>query len=203
MATYKDLEKANSEIKTMPIHGKEYAEVAERIKAFRKVYTDGFILTEMMSNENGICVFRAKVGYFTTGGLERVLGEGTAFEKETSSTLNRYSYIENCETSAVGRALGMAGFGIDTSVASKEEVENALNQQTEDKPVDKNPPKEAPNPKDIEEARVRIEIIDKLTELDSTYVERMLEAKGAKNVKDLPNGFWQRCLDRKLKEAKQ
>jgi hypothetical protein len=58
-----------------------------------------------------------------------VLGTGTAYEKESSSFINKTSYIENCETSAVGRALGMCGFGIDVSVASAEEVQNAINNQ--------------------------------------------------------------------------
>ena len=49
--------------------------------------------------------------------------------KENSSFINKTSYIENCETSAVGRALGMAGIGIDTAVASAEEVQNAINNQ--------------------------------------------------------------------------
>jgi galactitol-specific phosphotransferase system IIB component len=60
---------------------------------------------------------------------ERILGTGHAFEEQTSTFINKTSYIENCETSAVGRALGMCGFGIDTSVASAEEVENAINNQ--------------------------------------------------------------------------
>jgi hypothetical protein len=59
-----------------------------------------------------------------------ILGEGTAYEKERSSFINKTSYIENCETSAVGRALGFAGFGIDTSIASLEEVMNAQKQQS-------------------------------------------------------------------------
>ena len=85
----------------------------------------GFIITTLVSNENGVAIFRAEVGDETG----RVLGTGTAYEKEGSSFINSTSYIENCETSAVGRALGMAGFGIDTSVASAEEVQNAqLNQ---------------------------------------------------------------------------
>lgn len=67
-----------------------------------------------------------------------ILGTGTAYEKENSSFINKTSYIENCETSAVGRALGMAGFGIDTSVASAEEVENAMQQQEADKIIDRN-----------------------------------------------------------------
>lgn len=63
-----------------------------------------------------------------------VLGTGTAYEKEGSTFINKTSYIENCETSAVGRALGMAGFGIDTSIASAEEVQNAIaNQGTDDR----------------------------------------------------------------------
>ena len=58
-----------------------------------------------------------------------VIATGTAYEKENSTFINKTSYIENCETSAVGRALGMAGFGIDTSVASAEEVANAIKNQ--------------------------------------------------------------------------
>ena len=80
------------------------------------------------SNDNGVCVFKASVGYYENGD-PRTLGTGTAYEKESSSFINKTSYIENCETSAVGRALGMAGFGIDTSVASYEEVANAIENQ--------------------------------------------------------------------------
>lgn len=143
MATYEDIKKANETIKTTPIKGKDYAEVPQRINAFRQVYPEGFIVTEMKSNDNGVCVFRAEVGY-REGGFRNVLGTGTAYEKESSSFINKTSYIENCETSAVGRALGMAGFGIDTSVASAEEVKNAINNQTkadenieEDRPINK------------------------------------------------------------------
>ena len=39
-----------------------------------------------------------------------------------SSNINKTSYVENCETSAVGRALAMLGIGIDTSIASANEV---------------------------------------------------------------------------------
>lgn len=134
MATFEQLQKANESIRTVNIKGKEYAEVNQRIKAFRMVYPEGFINTDMKSNENGICIFQAAVGYYVEkeGFLDRVtLGTGTAYEKESSTFINKTSYIENCETSAVGRALGMAGFGIDTSVASAEEVETAIaNQDT-------------------------------------------------------------------------
>lgn len=128
MCTFEQLQKANETIKTTDIKGKAYAEVPQRIKAFRMIYPDGFIKTEIIGNENGVCVMRAIVGYESEG-RERILGTGTACEKESANYINKTSYIENCETSAVGRALGMAGFGIDTSVASFEEVQSAIAQQ--------------------------------------------------------------------------
>ena len=131
--TFEDLQRANETIKTTDIKGKEYAEVNQRIKAFRMLYPQGFIETEMLSNENGTCIFKAIVGVksINEGIKDLILGTGTAYEKEGSSFINKTSYIENCETSAVGRALGMCGFGIDTSVASFEEVANAIENQGE------------------------------------------------------------------------
>ena len=137
---FEDIQKANDTIKTTGIERrdkdgnlvvKNYAEVNQRIKAFRMVYPTGTIETEMSSNENGVVIFRANV----YDNEDRLLATGTAYEKENSTFINKTSYIENCETSAIGRALGIAGFGIDTSVASTEEVQNAINnQEVNDKP---------------------------------------------------------------------
>ena len=126
--TFEDIQKANESIGTIDVKGKQYAEVNQRIKAFRMVYPTGVIETEMLSNENGVCIFRAFVGYREGNDLYK-LATGTAYEKENSTFINKTSYIENCETSAIGRALGIAGFGIDTSVASAEEVQNAIANQ--------------------------------------------------------------------------
>lgn len=134
--TYEDIKKANEQLKETEIKGKSYIEVSQRIKAFRMVFPDGFIITDMQSNENGVCIFTALVGYYPDGINGVVIGTGTAYEREDSSYINKTSYIENCETSAVGRALGMAGFGIDTSVASFEEVSNAILNQGDDAPWD-------------------------------------------------------------------
>ena len=141
MITFEDLERANKSIITTDIKGKEYAEVNQRIKAFRMVYPTGAIKTEIISLENGVCVIKATAGYNNEGRFDGdrtefvVLGEGTAYEKEGSTFINKTSYIENCETSAVGRALGMCGFGIDTSVASFEEVQTAIVNQDAEKPI--------------------------------------------------------------------
>ena len=140
--SYLDIAVANETIQTTDIKGKEYAEVNQRIKAFRMVYPQGTIETEMVSNENGVCVFKASIyipeesmqhrdyiNVCTMVNDKRLIGTGYAYEKEDSSFINKTSYIENCETSAVGRALGMCGFGIDVSVASAEEVANAIHNQ--------------------------------------------------------------------------
>lgn len=122
--TFEELKKVNEEIKTVDVKGKQYAEVNQRILGFRKPFPEGFIRTEILSHENGVVVIKASVGVD-----DKVLATGIAYEKEGSSFINKTSYIENCETSAVGRALGMLGIGIDTSIASAEEVQNAIKQQ--------------------------------------------------------------------------
>ena len=47
---YTAIQKANSEIRTIDLKGKDYAMVPERVTAFRKLYPDGFINTEIISN---------------------------------------------------------------------------------------------------------------------------------------------------------
>lgn len=129
MCTWTEIVNANKLIATTDIKGKQYAEVNQRIKAFRSVHPNGSIQSELISLEGGVCTFRVVV----SDSDGKILGTGTAQEKESSSFINKTSYIENCETSAVGRALGMCGFGIDTSVASYEEVANAIENQSNPK----------------------------------------------------------------------
>ena len=111
-------------MKTIEIKGKAYVEVHERIKYFRENFENGKIKTDILELEDGVCVMKASV-YIGSD----LVATGHAYEKESSSFINKTSYIENCETSAVGRALGIFGIGIDASVASVEEVTNAINNQ--------------------------------------------------------------------------
>lgn len=137
MATYNDILKANTTIATKKIKGSEYAMVNQRINAFRSLYPEGFIITtisdgatkDLNGNSFGKSIARAEVGYYSSDGTKVVLATGHAYEVEGTSQVNQTSYIENCETSAVGRALGMMGLGIEASIASAEEVENAIYQQ--------------------------------------------------------------------------
>lgn len=123
-----DIVEANKSIKTIPLKGKEYAEVNQRIKAFRMLYPEGTIIVEKVLPDDPI-----KEGYVlmkaTVMDYGVTLASDMAFEERSSSFVNKTSFIENCSTSAVGRALGMCGFGIDTSVASFEEVKNAIETQ--------------------------------------------------------------------------
>jgi hypothetical protein len=133
---YEDLEEVNKELATVDIKGKAYVQVNTRVVAFRKLFPMGCITTDIVSHEKddkgvSVVVMKATV----TDELGTILGTGYAFEKETSSFINKTSYIENCETSAVGRALAMVGIGTDASMCSAEELVNAINNQnkTEDK----------------------------------------------------------------------
>lgn len=135
---YSDIERVNKEIKTTDIMGKAYSEVPQRITAFRKLYPEGFIRTRLLSNVDGVAIMQTEVGYYDKDEeTELILATGMAYERENNGFINKTSYIENCETSAVGRALGMLGIGIDGSVASAEEVQNAMMQQASAEKIDK------------------------------------------------------------------
>lgn len=180
--TFDDIRKANESIKTTDIKGKEYAEVNQRIKAFRMVFPDGFIITDMQSNENGVCIFTARVGYYTDGINGVVIGTGTAYEREDSSYINKTSYIENCETSAVGRALGMAGFGIDTSVASYEEVSNAILNQGDDAPWDAPAPIQRSTRK---ASQKQVDYLRRLCKNNSLFIKEILDKYNIGDLSEL------------------
>ena len=122
--TYSELEKVNSEIKYLPMGDDDYAPVAERILAFRKMYPEGFICTELTADAHGNNVFHTSVGMYSSGD-KVVLGTGTAREKEFDA-IDNISPLERAETASVGRALGMVGFGVKGSVCSFEELDYAI-----------------------------------------------------------------------------
>lgn len=110
---------------------KDYVEVNVRIERFYEKYPNGRIITDLLSWENGVVVMKAFV--YRDLNDTQPSATGHAYEKEGSSFINKTSALENCETSAVGRALAMLGFEIKKSIASKEEVDNAkLNQNKPD-----------------------------------------------------------------------
>ncbi len=113
--------------KTVNIRGKQYVEVKERVKYFRAEpkYDNWTIATEfpVLDSEQAVC--KATIA----DPEQRVISTGHAHEVQANGNINKTSYIENCETSAVGRALAMMGIGVDDSMASAGEVADAIHQQ--------------------------------------------------------------------------
>lgn len=115
------------QFKTTNIKGKNYVEVNERIKYFRESgnYKGWSLISEVHHLDADSCVIKASV--LNEEGA--IVASGFAQEDKSSSYINKTSYVENCETSAWGRALANLGIGIDTSIASSNEVEIAIAKQ--------------------------------------------------------------------------
>lgn len=109
---------------TVEIHGKQYETVASRVSRFREAHKQELsIVTELVERDEQTVVMKALI---LKG--DQVIATGYAEENRASSTINKTSALENCETSAIGRALaafGMAG----TEYASADEVATAIGNQ--------------------------------------------------------------------------
>ncbi len=114
-----------NKLETVDIKGTAYVTVNARIKYFRENFK-GYSMTSEIThiNDNGV-IIRASI----KNEKNEEVASGIAHEKQGSSFINKTSFIENCETSAWGRALGNFGIGVDDSVASADEVANAINNQ--------------------------------------------------------------------------
>ena len=123
--SYEQIEKANKEIETIKLGTKGYAQVNERIKAYRKVYPTGSLTSEIEEIREDYVRIKATA----TDEQDRIIATGTASERITGDSkkdyINLNSMIENCETSAYGRCLGFAGFGVENAIASAEDMEKA------------------------------------------------------------------------------
>ena len=105
------------------IHGKEYFTVAERLNELNtKVEGNYTLTTEMVHFENGEVIFKATLQ------IEENTFTGHAMEIEGSSTINKTSYLECAETSAIGRCLASAGY-LGSEFASADEVATAIKNQ--------------------------------------------------------------------------
>lgn len=122
------------DLKTIKIKGQDYVQVSERIRHFRtsENYKGWAIEVEWLRIDEDIAIARAIIR--DAEGVAKSMG--TAMEKREERKegekvkVNETSHVENCETSAIGRALGILGIGIaGGEVASYEEVLRAKKQQ--------------------------------------------------------------------------
>jgi len=108
---------------------KDYVDVAERIRAFYERYPEGSIQTEMVRLEGDLVVFRPTV----YGDREEPHATtGWAYEREGVGYVNRTSFIENCETSAIGRALANLSFPTSRSLRGRASAGPATAEQIEE-----------------------------------------------------------------------
>lgn len=116
-------------METIYIKGKKYVTVNERLKAFRTVaeYKGYSLVTIAHELTNDVCVMEAQIknkdGVLIANGFAREV------RTQAESLVNATSYVENCETSAWGRALANFGIGIDEEVCSAQELLVALGMQ--------------------------------------------------------------------------
>jgi len=110
----------------MPVNikGSNYKTVVERLNEMN-ADTDGkyTLTTKVLEDVNGTVLMKATLTL-----PERGIFTGHAFERENAGYINKTSHVENCETSAIGRALASAGYA-GSEFASAEEVANAMKQQ--------------------------------------------------------------------------
>lgn len=125
--------------KAISIKGNAYVLVSDRVLHFNENYPNGSISTELVSDATAdMVVVKATVlpdcdapQRMFTGYSQATWGDGM---------VNKTAALENCETSAVGRALGFMGIGVIDSVASADEMNKAMTQparKTVDKRVEK------------------------------------------------------------------
>ena len=117
----------NRQTGIIKLHGREYKTVALRVGEFRAAHpiaTGWAICTRLISADESVVIFRAAI----VDPDNREIATGFAEEKRSARGINAVSALENCETSAIGRALSAAGFG-GSEYCSADELAGAIRAQ--------------------------------------------------------------------------
>ena len=112
---------------TVNIKGKPYVTVNERLKHIAANYQYSIETDYTYYPERKMWVVKASLFLFKDGRQCTYTGLAQEVESDNYRDVNFTSALENAETSAVGRACAMAGIGIDTGIASADEVNKAIN----------------------------------------------------------------------------
>ena len=146
------------------IHGKAYKTVAKRIDEFRKEHKANMsVITSLVESNDNIVIMKAEI----LDKEGRVIATGYAEEKRNATMINKTSALENCETSAIGRALANFGLG-GGEYASADEVANAISQQnsTPAKPI-------KPSQKQLDYIKNMAKIMGKTDEETQAILDKM------------------------------
>ena len=177
--------------------GKKYTEVFVRVEEFRKAFgTELGIQTEILKDEGGIVQVKANI---IDKSNNAVLGSGLAEEVRGSSNVNKTSALENCETSAIGRALASLGLHggqyasaneIDRAEAKSEIIEEKKKEPQQPEPQQPEP--EAPKaaaPGEDRAMEFATELSRKMIACSSAKDLKILEAKNDNGINMLKANF--------------
>ena len=167
-------------LKTIDIKGKPYVPVNARLKHFRDEYKGYQLTTEILKHDDDSCLIKASL--ISPDGV--LLSTGHAYERTAQGPVNKTSHVENAETSACGRCLGLYGIGIDEEVRSYEEMSWAVEGQKEPK---KKVPKESAcaETESIKKEALEDLIfkdISTLTELSELWIALTKKQQGDKDI---------------------
>ena len=166
-------------IKTTKIGKKDYVEVDERIRLFWELHPNWTILTEMIYNceENLVCIFKAKI--IDENDVIKATGHAREFQADKKSMVNKTSHVENCETSAIGRALGIKGIITEYGIASANEVRNAKELEKELDKIQveesKVEPEVEPDPDPVQEPEEPAEELDENSKMLKNILGKSVE----------------------------
>jgi len=108
-----------------------YETVAQRLERFWIAYPHGQIMTNMMHYDASTVIFRCET--FDNDG--RIISSGWAEEIMGNSPVNKTSFLENCETSAIGRAISNGPLGHTGERASSTEMEKVNRVNSDPRPT--------------------------------------------------------------------
>ena len=111
------------------IHGKDYMTVARRVELARESDALESVDTEILSHNPVVVKAKVTVKGRTFSGISSV-------NADTNKSIEKQNPYEVAETSAVGRALGFAGFGLLESIASADEMVRAVGQQPQQQTIE-------------------------------------------------------------------
>lgn len=138
-------------LKTINLSGKQYAQVAERLRAIHEDYKDFDIVTTFIVAEGGAVAFTATITIRDKGEkVHPVTYTGHSYGKTAGSKA-----FEKLESIAVGRALAFAGYHADGEIASADEMQD-MGKESVDQDV-------------LAEAVLQLTSVKSVEELEATY----------------------------------
>lgn len=163
----------------------DYIPVQERINTFWRDYPDGHIVTTLMSDPGDFTICRYRADVFRSLDDQRPAAVGHAFERAGQGMANQTSHEENCETSAIGRALANLGYATSASQrASREEMGKVQRaEQAPSKPAQAPAPKQQPKPAAVEPAQAPVDVpADAQEPINQKGLSALHAAAGKRNL---------------------